>query len=59
MHRRDVHLSHEFLAVMLGVRRPTISVVAGVLQAEGLIGYSHGNMSVLNRQGPEAASCAC
>jgi CRP-like cAMP-binding protein len=59
MHRRDVHLSHEFLAVMLGVRRPTISVVAGVLQAEDLIGYSHGNMSVLNRQGLEAASCAC
>jgi CRP-like cAMP-binding protein len=44
MHHREFHLSHEFLAVMLGVRRPTVSVVAGTLQAAGLIRYPQGNI---------------
>jgi CRP-like cAMP-binding protein len=52
-------LSHEFLAIMLGVRRQTVTVVAGQLQAAGLIRYSHGHMEILNRAGLEAASCAC
>jgi len=58
-HKRDFHLSHEFLAVMLGVQRPTVSVVAATLQEAGLIRYTHGHVTVLNRKGLEAASCEC
>jgi CRP-like cAMP-binding protein len=59
MHERDFHLSHEVLAVMLGVRRPTVSVIAGTLQKAGLIRYTHGRVTVRNRKGLEAASCEC
>ena len=59
MHKQDFHLSHEFLAVMLGVQRPTVSVIAGTLQKAGLISYTHGRVSVRNRKGLEAASCEC
>jgi len=59
MHDEDFHLSHEFLAVMLGVQRPTVSVVAGTLQEAGLIRYSHGRVTVTNRKGLKAASCEC
>jgi CRP-like cAMP-binding protein len=52
-------LSQEFLAVMLGVRRQTVSVVAGTLQKAGLITYRHGHLTVLDRAGLEAASCEC
>lgn len=52
-------LSHEFLAVMLGVRRPTATIVAGTLSQAGLITYRRGNMTILNRQGLEDASCEC
>jgi CRP-like cAMP-binding protein len=59
MHHQDFHLSHEFLAVMLGVQRPTVSVVAAALQHAGLIRYTHGRVTVLDRKGLEAASCEC
>jgi CRP-like cAMP-binding protein len=59
MHEQDFHLSHEFLAVMLGVQRPTVSVVAGTLQQAGLISYVHGRVTVRDRKGLEAASCEC
>jgi CRP-like cAMP-binding protein len=59
MHGDNFNLSHEFLAVMLGVQRPTVSVVAGTLQEAGLIRYSHGRVTVLDRLGLEAASCEC
>ena len=52
-------LTHEFLAQMLGVRRPSISVVAGTLQAAGIIRYTRGNITVVNREGLEEASCDC
>jgi hypothetical protein len=52
-------LSHEFLAAMLGVRRQTVSVVAGTLRAAGFIRYRHGRISVLDRKGLEAAACDC
>ena len=53
------HLSQEFLAVMLGVRRQSVSVVANTLQKAGLITYRHGHVTVLDRAGLEAASCEC
>jgi CRP-like cAMP-binding protein len=59
MHEQDFHLSHEFLAVMLGVQRPTVSIVAGTLQEAGLIRYTHGHVTVRDRKGLEAASCEC
>ena len=59
MHRQDFQLSHEFLAVMLGVRRQSVGIVAGTLQKAGLIRYTRGRISVLNRAGLEDASCEC
>jgi CRP-like cAMP-binding protein len=52
-------LTQESLAQMLGVRRPTLTAVAGSLQKAGLISYHRGLMTVLDRQGLEAASCEC
>jgi len=59
MHQHDFNLSHEFLALMLGVRRPTVSVIAATLQEAGLIRYGYGRVKVLDRKGLEAASCEC
>jgi len=55
----DFELSHEFLAMMLGASRPTVTVVAGALQESGLIHYKHGRMTILDRPALEAASCEC
>jgi CRP-like cAMP-binding protein len=52
-------MTHEFLALMLGARRPSISVAAGVLQKSGAVRYVHGRMTVLDRAGLEAAACEC
>jgi CRP-like cAMP-binding protein len=59
MHGQRFTLSHEFLAEMLGSSRSTVSEVAGKLQAAGLIRYSHGRVTVLDRKGLEAESCEC
>jgi CRP-like cAMP-binding protein len=59
VHRDEFQLSHEFLGMMLGVRRQTVTVVAGTLQKAGLISYSHGHIRVVDRQGLEAAACEC
>ena len=59
MGEQDFTLSHEFLAMMLGVQRPTVSVVAGALQEAGLIRYTHGRVTVRDRKGLEAAACEC
>jgi CRP-like cAMP-binding protein len=55
----EFHLSHEFLAMMLGSTRPTVTVVAGILQKAGLIKYIHGRITILDRQSLESASCEC
>jgi len=57
--RPDFELSHEFLAMMLGASRPTVTVVAQTLQAAGLIHYNCGRITVTDRAGLEAASCEC
>jgi CRP-like cAMP-binding protein len=52
-------LTHEFLAMMLGVQRAGVSIAANALQQSGLIRYARGQMSVTDRQGLEAAACEC
>jgi CRP-like cAMP-binding protein len=55
----EVPLTHEFLAMMLGVLQHSISLAAVELQRQKLIEYSPGNITVLNRSGLEKASCGC
>lgn len=52
-------LTQEFLAEILGVRRATVTVIAGALQAGGLIRYHRGAVTVVDRRGLEAAACEC
>lgn len=52
-------LTQEFLAVMLGVRRSTVTVIAGALHKARLIDYSHRRIKIVDRSGLEAASCEC
>jgi CRP-like cAMP-binding protein len=52
-------MTHEFLALMLGVNRPTVTLAASTFQDAGLIRYSRGVMTVLDRKGLEEASCEC
>ena len=52
-------MTHEFLAMMLGVRRGGVTIAAGVLQKAGLIRYDSGRVAVTDRNGLEAAACGC
>jgi CRP-like cAMP-binding protein len=52
-------ISHEFLADMLGVRRPTVSTTAGILKRKGLIEYTRGEIRILDVPGLTKASCEC
>lgn len=58
-HANSFEVTQEFLAYMLGVRRVGITAAAGVLQRRGLIEYSRGQLTVLDRSGLEAAACSC
>ena len=55
----EFRLTHGFLADMLGVRRSGVTEAAGRLQAEGLIEYQHGRITVLDRKRLAAACCEC
>lgn len=52
-------ITQEFLAIMLGVRRSSVTVAAGILQKAGLIHYTRGWIAILDREQLEAASCEC
>ena len=52
-------LTHQFLGYMLGVHRPGVTLAAQVLQRAGLITYTRGQITVVDRAGLEASSCEC
>ena len=58
-HSKSFHITQEFLAYMLGVRRVGITTAAGIFQRAGLIEYHRSNPTVLDRSGLEAAACSC
>jgi CRP-like cAMP-binding protein len=57
--KEEFVLTHEFLAEMLGVRRQTVTVIAGTLQTASLITYRRGVIRILNRKRLEDGSCEC
>ena len=65
LHMRDLAggdklmLTQDFLAQMLNVRRPSVSIVASPLQKAGLIKYSRGNIQVLDAKGLQKRACEC
>jgi CRP-like cAMP-binding protein len=54
-----LHLTQEFLSQMLGVQRSTVTVAAGELQRQGMIGYSRGRIHILDRAALAATACEC
>lgn len=59
MGSNTIPLTQEFLAYMLGVRRPSVTVAQAELQRKGFISYTRGKMTVTNRAGLEKESCEC
>lgn len=55
----EVQLTQEYLAIMLGVHRPSVSLVARTFQQAGIIKYSRGMITVLDRPALEEACCEC
>ena len=55
----DMPLTHDFMSIMLGVRRSRVTEAAGELQRMGLIRYSRGAVTILDLPGLSAAACEC
>jgi CRP-like cAMP-binding protein len=55
----ELPLTHEFLAMMLGIRRAGVTETALTLQAEGLITYKRGHITITDEAGLEAFACEC
>jgi len=59
MKRDEFQITQEYLAMMLGVHRPSVSLIAGTLQRAGLIEYKRSMIRILDREGLEQVSCEC
>jgi CRP-like cAMP-binding protein len=57
--RDEFPMTQEFLAMMLCVHRPGVTVAARLFQRAGLIRYGHGQMTIIDREGLEDAACEC
>jgi CRP-like cAMP-binding protein len=55
----SLHITHDFLATMLGTDRPTVSLAAGVLQRKEIIEYTRGAVKIVNRKKLEDSACEC
>ena len=55
----ELSLTQDLIAVMLGVRRATVSIAASTLQRAGVIRYHHGKVTIVDRTGLENAACEC
>lgn len=55
----ELPLGHEFLSMMLGVRRAGVTEALGALRTAGLIRHTHGRVTIIDRHALEAASCEC
>ncbi len=55
----EFSITHEFLGQMLGSRRATVTLSAGILQAAGLIRYHRGRLTIVDREGLEEVACEC
>ena len=58
-HADHFHLTHQFLADMLGVQRSAVTIAAGILHDKGLIQYTRGEITILDRPGLESTACEC
>lgn len=59
MQMDDLAITHEFLAVMLGTNRSSVTLAAGILSKAGFIEYSRGRVRIVDRKGLEDAACEC
>ncbi len=55
----ELHLTQEFISQMLGTRRSGVTVAAGILQQAGMIRYTRGKISILDRHALQATACEC
>ena len=56
---KELELTHEFIAMMLGARRAGVTEAAGGLRSRGLIDYRRGHLTILDREGLESVTCEC
>ncbi len=57
--KHELHLTQEFISQMLGTRRSGVTVAAGILQQAGMIRYTRGKISVLDRAALKVTACEC